>query len=74
MPQVRPNDKQVDVTVLMHKSSGTPSPTPNSRDASDSGPGNRQSCEHSSCATDSVDRSSGDTETDADHQEDPENC
>ena len=32
----------------------------------------RWSGEHSSCATDSVDRFSGNTENDAEHQEDPE--
>ena len=32
----------------------------------------RQSGEHSSCATDSVDGFSGNIETDAEHQEDPE--
>ena len=40
--------------------------------ASDSVPAMRQSGEHSSCATDSVDRFSGNTETDAEHLEDPE--
>ena len=37
-------------------------------------PAMRQSGERSSCATDSVDRVSGDMETDADYQEDPEDC
>ena len=34
----------------------------------------RQSGEHSSCAIDSVNRFSGDTGTDAEHREDPEDC
>ena len=44
----------------------------NSEDTSDSVLAMRQSGEHSSCATDSVDRSSSNTETDAEHHEDPE--
>ena len=55
-------EKMVDVTVLMRTS-----PTANSRDASIQVPAKRQSGEHSSCATNS-------TETDADYQEDPEDC
>ena len=37
-------------------------------------PAIRQSGEHASCAIGSVDRFCGDTETDAQHQEDPEDC
>ena len=70
MPQIQLTDKLMGVTVFTQKSSDSPSPTENSRDASDSGSGNRQIGEHSSCATDSVDRSSGDTETGAGHPED----
>ena len=47
-------------------------PAVNSENASDSVLAMRQSGEHSSCATDSVDRFSVNTETDAEHQEDPE--
>ena len=46
--------------------------TLNSENASDSVPALRQSGEHSSCATNSVDRFSGNTVTDAEHQEDPQ--
>ena len=54
------------------KRSSNPSSAVNSQDTSDSFPAIRQSGEHSSCATDSVDRFSGNTETDTEHQEDPE--
>ena len=40
MPQVQFIEKLVDDTVLRRTSSGSPSPTANSRDASDSGSGN----------------------------------
>ena len=72
MLQVKSTGKRVDDTVIMRTSSSNPSPTVNSEDTSDSVPAIRQSGEHSSCATDSVDRFSGNTETDAEHQEDPE--
>ena len=74
MTQVQPSEKRVDDTVIMRTSSSSPSSTANSEDASDSGLAMRQSGEHSSCAIDSLDRFSGDTETDTDHQEDPEDC
>ena len=72
MLQVKSTGKRVDNTEIMRTSSGNPSPTANSGSASDSVPAMRQGGEHSSCATDSVDRFSGNTETDAEHQEDPE--
>ena len=58
----------------MEASSGSPSPTENSRDAPGSGSFSRQSDEHSSCATDSGRRFPSDTETDADRREDPDDC
>ena len=73
MLQVKSTGKRrVDDTVIMWTSSSNPISTVNSEDTSDSVPAMRQSGEHSSCATDSVDRFSGNTETDAEHQEDPE--
>ena len=72
MLQVKSTGKRVDDTEIMRTSSGNPSSTVNSENASDSVPAMRQSGEHSSCATDSGDRFSGNTETDAEHQEDPE--
>ena len=59
--------KRVDDTELMGTSSGNPSSTMNSNDASDSVLAMRQSSEHSNCATDNVDRFSGNTKTDAEH-------
>ena len=72
MLQFKSTRKRVDGTEIMRTSSSIPSSTLNSEDTSDSVPAMRQSGEHSSCATDSVDRFSGKTETDAEHQEDPE--
>ena len=72
MLQVKSTGKRVDDTEVMRTSSGNPSSIVNSENASDSVPAMRQSGEHFSCATDSVDRFSGNTETDAEHQEDPE--
>ena len=71
MLQVESTGKRVDDTEIM-RSSCNPSLIGNNENASDSVPAMRQSGEHSSCATDSVDRFSGNTETDAEHQEDPE--
>ena len=70
--RLNPPGKGVDDTENMRTSSSNPSSTVNSEDASDLVSAMRQSGEHSSCATDSVDRFSGNTETDAEHQEDPE--
>ena len=72
MLQVKSTGKRVDDTEIMQTSSSSPSSTVNSEDTSDLVLAIRQSGEHSSCATESVDRSSGNTETDAEHQEDPE--
>ena len=72
MLQVKSTGKRVDDTEIMRTSSGNPSSTVNSENTSDSVPAMRQSGEHSSCATDSVDRFCGNRETDAEHQEDPE--
>ena len=72
MLQIKSTRKRVDDTEIMRTSSSNPNSTVKSEDASDSVPAMRQSGEHSSCATDSVDRFSGNTETDAEHQEDPE--
>ena len=71
MLQVKSTGKRVDDTENMRTSSGNPSSTVNSGNASDSVLAMRKSGEHSSCATNSVDRFSGNTETDAEHQEDP---
>ena len=62
---------EADDTVLRRTSSGSPSPTEISRDASDGGSFNRNIGEHSSRATDSGKCFSGDTGTDAVHREDP---
>ena len=72
MLKVKSTRKLVDDTVIMRTSFSNPISTVNSEDTSDSVPAIRQSGEHSSCATDSVDRFFGNTETDAEHQEDPE--
>ena len=72
MLQVKSTGKRVDDTEIMQTSSSNSSSTVNSKDTSDSVPAVRQGGEHSSCATDSVDRFSGNTETDAEHQEDLE--
>ena len=61
MLQVKSTGKQVDDTKIMRTSSSNPSSTVNSEDTSDSVPAMRQSGELS-----------GNTETDAEHQEDPE--
>ena len=72
MLQVKSTGARVDDTEIMRTSSSNPSSTVNSENTSDSVPTMRQSGEHSSFATDSVDRFCGNTETDAEHQEDPE--
>ena len=72
MLQVKSTGKRVDDTEIMRTSSSNSSSTVNSKDTSDSVPAVRQSGEHSSCTTDRVDRFSGNTETDAEHQEDPQ--
>ena len=55
MSQIQPTDKLIDVTVFLQTSSGSPSPTGNSGDASDLGVAvHRQSGDHSTSATDSV--------------------
>ena len=72
MLQVKSIRKRVDDTEIMRTSSSNSSSTVNSENTSDSVPVLRQSGEHSSCATNSVDRFSGNTVTDAEHQEDPE--
>ena len=56
----------------MRTSFSNPSSTVKHENTSDLVPAMRQNGEISSCATDSVDRSSGNTETDAEHQKDPE--
>ena len=58
-------EKRVDDTVIMQTSSSS---------FQSQVPTKRQSGERSSYAIDSVDRVSGDTETDAEHREDPEDC
>ena len=59
MLQLKSTGKRVDDTEITRTSSSNPSSTVNSEDTSDSVPAMRQRSEHSSCATDSVDRSSG---------------
>ena len=73
MLQVKSTGKRVDDTEKMRTSSSSSSSAVNCEDASESGSRNATDWSgHFSCATDSVDRFSGNTETDAEHQEDPQ--